>query len=225
MIELPDTATLVQACENLPVFPLPGVVLFPHTVIRLHVFETRYVQLLEDCLAGNRLFALPQLSPSLAVDEVVWLEAPPFHSVAGIGYVLQSVPMPQERYNIAVLGVGTVAFATELERDRGYRRMQGRLMEPAALSVQQQEQFNRTRLLFAQLLGRKELDSETLSALLDEGREPAQVINILLNMLVEEPHYRQQLLGQADLSAVLDLVEQRLMIVLSESLGGSENLA
>ena len=201
------------------------MVLFPHTVIRLHVFETRYVQLLEDCLAGDRLFALPQLSSSSAVDEVSWREIPPFYSVAGIGYVLQSVPMPQDRYNIAVLGVGTVAFASELERDKGYRRMQGQLLETAALSAQQQDQFNQIRLLFAQLLGRKELDSEMLSALLDEGREPAQVVNILLNMLVEEPHHRQQLLQQRDLSAVLEVVEERLMIVLSESLGGGESIA
>ena len=64
-----------------------------------------------------------------------------------------------------------------------------------------------------------------LSALLDEGREPAQVVNILLNMLVEEPHHRQQLLQQRDLSAVLEVVEERLMIVLSESLGGGESIA
>ena len=225
MIELPETSTLAQACENLPVFPLPGVVLFPHTVIRLHVFEPRYVELLKDCLSSDRLFALPQISSSSDVEEVTWLESPPFHSVAGIGYVLQSVAMPQERYNIAVLGVGTVAFVNELERDRGYRRMQGRLLEPAVLSQNQREQFNRIRLLFAQLLGRKELDSEMLSALLDEDREPAQVANILLNMLVEEPLHRQQLLGQPDLNPVLEVVEERLMIVLSESLSSSESFA
>ena len=103
--------------------------LFPHCHSSA-CFETRYVELLEDCLAGDRLFALPQLASSSAVDEVSWREIPPFYSVAGIGYVLQSVPMPQDRYNIAVLGVGTVAC--ELERDKGYRRMQGQLLETAA---------------------------------------------------------------------------------------------
>ena len=131
MIELPDTAKLVQACENLPVFPLPGMVLFPHTVIRLHVFETLYVELLEDCLAGDRLFALLQLASSSAGDEVSWREIPPFLFCGGHWLCASVRAHAPGSYNIAVLGVGTVAFASELERDKGYRRMQGQLLETA----------------------------------------------------------------------------------------------
>ena len=40
---------------RLPVFPLT-VVLFPGTPMPLHIFEPRYRQMLEDCLAGDRRF-------------------------------------------------------------------------------------------------------------------------------------------------------------------------
>ncbi len=38
---------------EIPIFPLPNVVFFPHTLLPLHVFEPRYRQMLADCLAGS----------------------------------------------------------------------------------------------------------------------------------------------------------------------------
>jgi Lon protease-like protein len=40
-------------------FPLPNLVLFPHVVQPLHVFEPRYRQLTADTLATDRLVAMP----------------------------------------------------------------------------------------------------------------------------------------------------------------------
>src|SRR2546430_4527248 len=39
--------------RELPIFPLP-IVLFPGAPQPLHIFEPRYRQLLQDCLAGDR---------------------------------------------------------------------------------------------------------------------------------------------------------------------------
>lgn len=45
----------------LPVFPLPGVVLFPRARLPLHIFEPRYLALLEDCLkTPGRLIGMIQ---------------------------------------------------------------------------------------------------------------------------------------------------------------------
>jgi ATP-dependent Lon protease len=41
---------------RLPVFPLPGVVLFPNSILPLHIFEYRYREMLKDILAGTREF-------------------------------------------------------------------------------------------------------------------------------------------------------------------------
>jgi len=43
--------------EALPMFPL-GSVLFPHAVLPLHVFEPRYLALVERCLAGDQEFGV-----------------------------------------------------------------------------------------------------------------------------------------------------------------------
>src|ERR1700677_1959117 len=42
---------------RLPMFPLSAV-LFPHARMPLHVFEPRYRQLMQDCLAGDARFGI-----------------------------------------------------------------------------------------------------------------------------------------------------------------------
>jgi Lon protease-like protein len=49
-------------------FPLPNLVLFPHVLQPLHVFEPRYRQLLEEALADDRLIAMAVLAPGWESD-------------------------------------------------------------------------------------------------------------------------------------------------------------
>ena len=44
-------------------FPLPNLVMFPHVVLPLHIFEPRYRQMTEDALAGDRLITMVQITP------------------------------------------------------------------------------------------------------------------------------------------------------------------
>src|SRR2546429_718879 len=48
--------------RELPIFPLP-IVLFPGAPQPLHIFEPRYRQLLQDCLAGDRRFGIAYVAP------------------------------------------------------------------------------------------------------------------------------------------------------------------
>ncbi|HUH02980.1 MAG TPA: LON peptidase substrate-binding domain-containing protein [Kofleriaceae bacterium] len=52
------------ALEELPIFPLPDVVLFPGAVLPLHVFEPRYREMISDALDGHRLIAMARIVPS-----------------------------------------------------------------------------------------------------------------------------------------------------------------
>lgn len=46
---------------SLPLFPLPGAVLLPRARLPLHIFEPRYLQLLEDALkSGHRMIGMIQ---------------------------------------------------------------------------------------------------------------------------------------------------------------------
>ena len=44
--------------DEVGIMVLPGVVLFPHSLIPIHIFEPRYRQMLQLALDGHRMFAL-----------------------------------------------------------------------------------------------------------------------------------------------------------------------
>ena len=56
-LELRDFANVTR------LFPLPNLVMFPHVVLPLHMFEPRYRQMTEDALAGDRLITMVQITP------------------------------------------------------------------------------------------------------------------------------------------------------------------
>jgi Lon protease-like protein len=44
-------------------FPLPNLVLFPHVMQPLHIFEPRYRAMVEEAVAGDHLITLATFSP------------------------------------------------------------------------------------------------------------------------------------------------------------------
>ena len=46
---------------RIPLFPLPGVVLLPGTLLPLHIFEPRYRAMVADALAGSRMIGMAML--------------------------------------------------------------------------------------------------------------------------------------------------------------------
>ena len=55
----PSSVTL----RELPLFPLPGVVLFPKANLPLHIFEMRYREMVETILGGDRCFGVLMWDP------------------------------------------------------------------------------------------------------------------------------------------------------------------
>ena len=49
--------------SEIPIFPLPNVVLFPSALLPLHIFEPRYRAMVEDALDGERLIGMVMLQP------------------------------------------------------------------------------------------------------------------------------------------------------------------
>ena len=48
---------------RIPIFPLPGAILFPGLQLPLHIFEPRYLEMIDDAMAGARIIGMIQ--PSL----------------------------------------------------------------------------------------------------------------------------------------------------------------
>ncbi len=104
--------------QPVPVFPLPDVVLFPHAVVPLHIFELRYRTMLRDALAGERLIAMALLKPGWEHD---YFGSPAFHSLGCLGRCEAVEWLPDERYDIRLLGLARVRFGAT-EREFPYRQ-------------------------------------------------------------------------------------------------------
>jgi Lon protease-like protein len=99
-------------------FPLPGLVFFPHSVQPLHIFEPRYRQLTADALAGDHLITTVLLKPGW---EDEYDDAPAVHPVACLGRIVMDQLLPDGRYNLVLRGLARVRIREEPPTDRKYR--------------------------------------------------------------------------------------------------------
>ena len=169
----------------MPLFPLPRVVLFPGTLLRLHVFEPRYVQLLEHAQNNNGIFAVPMLrSDSLSIQE------PNLHPVAGVGKVVHSTPLPENRFQIVLLGVGRMKIIEERKTDTMYRVAEGVLLSEETID------FDVVPLqqLLTQIIMRNPALSDTWNTLLDESLPHRTFLNTVAEILISRAEEKQEFL-------------------------------
>lgn len=91
MIDIDD-----EALADMPVFPLPHVVLFPESRLPLHIFEPRYRSMLAACLARP--------ARGIIIAQVDRGGSGRIEEVAGVGVIVEHEPLPDGRSNIVVAG-------------------------------------------------------------------------------------------------------------------------
>ena len=94
MNEIPETwpprPSAEQDSPEIPLFPLPGVFLYPHQLMPLHVFEPRYLDMMRDILDSHGQLIIGTLikTPTSVEPKDSETEDPPqVLSVAGLGEV------------------------------------------------------------------------------------------------------------------------------------------
>jgi uncharacterized protein len=101
-------------------FPLPNLVMFPHVLQPLHVFEPRYRALLEDALDDDRLIAMAVLAPGWEAD---YEGCPDVFPVACLGRVATHQRLDEGRYNVLLAGLVRVLIVEELPRKKQFREV------------------------------------------------------------------------------------------------------
>ena len=111
-------ASVDQLPRTLPVFPLAGVLLLPRGRLPLNVFEKRYLAMLDDALAGDRVIGMIQPSDPTAGEP-----APALYPVGCAGRITQFAESEDGRYLVTLSGVARFKVAEELPLLKGYRRV------------------------------------------------------------------------------------------------------
>ena len=86
---------------ELPIFPLPNVVLFPRTLLPLHIFEPRYTQMVGDVLEGSREIGMVLLQPGW---ESGYQGNPEEFETGSAGKITEYKSLEEGRYDILLSG-------------------------------------------------------------------------------------------------------------------------
>ena len=102
--------------DSIPVFPLPGALLLPRARLPLHIFEPRYLAMLDDCMkTDHRLIGMVQ--PLGTADGKSRL-----HSIGCAGRLTGFSETEDGRYMITLTGISRFRVRREVEGFTPYRK-------------------------------------------------------------------------------------------------------
>jgi len=111
------TAGVAAEEKEIPLFPLPEVVLFPNVDRPLLIYEPRYREMVADALKGNRTIGMVRLRPGFEKD---YEGRPPIYAVGCAGIIQESEQLPDGRYILLLRGLTTFRVLSEDQR-KAYR--------------------------------------------------------------------------------------------------------
>jgi uncharacterized protein len=189
-----------RASSALKVFPLPSAVLFPHSVLPLHIFEPRYREMVRDALAGDSVMALGGLQPGW---EGSYAGRPPLAPLLCVGTILWHEEVEDGRYNLLLQGVCRARVLQELPERKLYREVQAQLLPDAPYAGPEEESL---RQAVFELAGRVP-PSFAENLLPVAARASGGVLaDVVAAALVPETERRLQLLEELDVGERLALL-------------------
>ena len=220
--EAPTSPQLItsQHLEHLALFPLPGAVFFPGTMLPLHIFEARYRAMTAEAIRDGIPIGVVKLREPRELDAQ---GRSIFHEIGGAGFVLHHQSLPDGRSNILLTGAARVRIIEEIESERPYRvgraevvddqmdltgSVQALMMTLSSCAVALQTDYDRL--------------SEAITRAIARIPEPGKLANHIAALIVADPEARQRLLEQVRIDARLDTVITHLTELLAEQDGGEE---
>ncbi len=182
---------------RLPIFPLPGAIVFPGLQLPLHIFEPRYRAMVSDALVRDRRIAMIQPQGGS--------EGAPLFGIGCVGRIGEVEALADGRYNIVLEGEARFRLVRELDVATPYRQVEAELLtEPddEILSSAERASFEREARDFAGRQGYS-VDWDSVERLDDE-----LLINGVSQIAPFDAAAKQALLEAGDLRARCELLVQ-----------------
>ena len=192
--------------KTIAIFPLAGALLLPRSRLPLHIFEPRYLQMIEDALkTDTRLIGMVQ------PNEMPGRDGNGLHQIGCAGRITQFSETEDGRYMVTLGGVSRFRVVEEIEGFSPYRRCDVNWagFDRDLGEDEVDDSFDRAR--FLDLLGRY-FDTRGLSADWDTLKDAEDELLVAAGVWVED--------GEADERELLDgvledvKVEGRRLVVL-----------
>ena len=190
---------------EIPLFPLPEVVLFPGVPRPLLVFEPRYREMVADALKGNKIIGMVLLRPGYEKD---YEGRPPIYGIGCAGVIEDYEQLPDGRYGILLRGLTTFRVVSEDQR-KPYRLARVEAV-PDLLTDEERAPLSTLRERLARLL-------DTVLPLgvepPDPGLDDVEFVNLIAQALNMPEDARQDLLERNRVllraRALVDRLERR----------------
>ena len=183
--------------DMIPVFPLPGALLLPRARLPLHLFEPRYLQMLDDTMkTKHRLIGMiqPREMPAGSAERRL-------HAIGCAGRLTGFSETEDGRYMITLSGISRFRVKEEVQGFTPYRRcnVEWQAFTRDLGPTEEDKGFDRTA--FLNLLGRyftaMEMSSDWGSL---SDAEPELLLNSLSMLCPFEPEDKQALLEAPSLT-------------------------
>jgi Lon protease-like protein len=191
-------------------FPLPNLVMFPHVMQPLHVFEQRYRYLLEDALAGDRLVAMAALAPGW---ENNYEGRPSLYPMACLGRIAAYCRLQDGTYNVLLLGLQRVRLRRELTPGRRFREAEAQWCKDicstcsAARHRALRDELGKALLRILPILPEAQLQLDQLL----ETDVPLGVLTDVISYMIDlDVSSKQLLLGEVDVRRRAELLLRHL---------------
>jgi len=205
----------VSRILRVPLFPLPGAILFPRSQLPLHIFEPRYREMVRDAMDGAGRIAMIQ--PHRLDDD----NNAPLYSVGCIGEIVGVEELDEGRYNIVLLGSNRFKLIRETDIDAPYRCAEVDIEafdddEPEPLAIIERAEVEREARKLGDAMGLA-VDWEAVTRLDDE-----MLVNAIAQVAPFDVGAKQALLEQEKLAARADLLVQLMQFHRMAANGGVE---
>lgn len=183
----------------IPLFPLPAALLLPRGQLPLNIFEPRYIAMVDDALAGDRMIGIVQPRYD-GVGKPDMSGNPPLSGIGCVGRLTSFTETPDGRYLITLNGISRFHIVAEIPAERPYRlaRINAEPFDTDFVPGHGQDRVDRTALLDA---FRAYLDQTDLEADWDSVAKVSNevLVNTLSMMSPYGPKEKQALLEAPDL--------------------------
>ncbi len=201
-------------------FPLPNLVLFPHVMQPLHIFEARYRDLLEDALDSDRLLAMAILTPGWEDD---YEGRPPLYPIACLGRVTTHHRLEDGAYNVLLLGLQRVRLVRELEPINSFREAEIEFCEdyspPEQINLRNVPK-HKLREAFLKVLPMLPEAREQLDQLMQSDMALAVLTDVISYMLDIDLRDKEMLLAEMDVHRRAQLLLEHLSAAVTDPSSG-----
>lgn len=193
-IDLPDAV---------PVMPLPGTLLFPHALLPLYIFETRYQAMLNHALGEHRMFCVALIHPRRAE----WDSARDFCHTATVGLIRACVGRGDGTSNLILQGLQRVRFV-RFQQDRPFpiAQIDPLLSQPGESEVETAALASKVLDLYGKFKTSGRQFPAKVDQYLSNLEDPEMLADLMAATFLTDASRRQELLEELSVPQRLRLV-------------------